>query len=89
MDRLVYSLDRTGATPGPRRSAREIRTALERFKIEHEARALDFRFAGRRLFLTLPPDPAKGARAQDIVHEVLGIEEPSFLIRRDAVSLKN
>ncbi|MCX6573430.1 MAG: hypothetical protein NTX99_05505, partial [Candidatus Aminicenantes bacterium] len=44
--------------------------------------------AGRRLVLSLPPDPAKGARAQDIVREIFGIEDPVYVLRRDAVVLK-
>lgn len=86
---LTYSLDRTNADLGPKRGARDIRAALGRFRDSHGQAAADFRFAGRRLVLSLPPDPAKGARAQDIVREVFGVEDPVFLIRRDAVSLEN
>jgi len=89
-ERLVYSFDRTREALGRPWSAREIRTALGRFKDAHPAAAsVDVRFAGRRLVLLLPADPAKGARAQDIVREVFAIEDPVFLIRRDAVVLKN
>ena len=87
---LVYSLDRTSEALGRPWSAREIRSALVRFKEAHPpAAGLDFRFAGRRLVLLLPADPVKGARAQDIVREVFAVEDPVFLIRRDAVVLKN
>jgi len=89
-ERLVYSLDRTSEELGRTWSAREIRSAFGRFREAHPAAAgLDFRFSGRRLVLLLPADPAKGARAQDIVKEVFAIEDPVFLIRRDAVVLKN
>jgi len=86
IERLVYSLDRTSEALGPRRSPREIKAALARFK--EASPALDFRLAGKRLVLLLPPDPVKGARAQDIVREVFGIEDPVHLLRRDAVVLK-
>ena len=87
---LVYSLDRTSEALARPWSAREIRSAIGRFKADHPSPAgPDFRFAGRRLVLLLPPEPAKGARAQDIVREVFAIEDPVFLIRRDAVVLKN
>jgi hypothetical protein len=90
MERLVYSLDRTNEALGRAWSAREIRSGLDRFKKALPGAAgVDFRFTGRRLVLRLPPDPAKGARAQDIVQGVFGIEDPVFLIRRDAVALKN
>jgi hypothetical protein len=88
LDRLVYSLDRTSEALGPRRGARDIRAALARFQAAHGASALGFRIAGRRLVLDLPPDPGKGARAQDIVSAVFGVEDPAFLLRRDAVTLK-
>ncbi len=89
-ERLVYSLDRTSEAFGRSWGAGEIRSALGRFKDALPAAAgVDCRFAGHRLVLLLPPDPAKGARAQDIVREIFGIEDPVFLIRRDAVVLKN
>jgi radical SAM family uncharacterized protein len=87
-ERLVYSLDRTAAALGRAWSGREIRFAFERFLAAHPGAAVEFRFAGRRLVLLLPPDPAKGARVQDIIREVLGIDEPVFLIRRDEVVLR-
>ncbi len=86
---LVYSLDRTSPELGPKREARDLRNALTRFKDVHGQVSMDFRLAGRRLVLGLPPDPVKGARAQDIVREVFGVEDPIFLIRRDAVALEN
>jgi radical SAM family uncharacterized protein len=90
IERLVYSLDRTSEALGPRRSPKEIRAALARFKdlAAPAAPALDFRLAGKRLVLLLPPEPVKGARIQDIVREVFGIEDPVYLLRRDAVVLK-
>jgi radical SAM family uncharacterized protein len=89
MDKLVYSLDRKGEALGkPRRTARDLRTALGRFNEAHGGAAAELRLAGHRLVLTLPPDPAKGARVQDIVREVFGIDDPVFLIRRDSVALK-
>lgn len=90
MDRLVYSLDRKSEALARAWSAREIKLALARFKDGHDGAAgVDFRFTGRRLVLFLPPDPARGVRAQDIVREVFGIENPVFLIRRDEIVLKN
>jgi hypothetical protein len=44
---------------------------------------------GRRLILTLPPLPTKGARVQDVVQAVFGVEGPAFLVRRDRVVLRN
>jgi radical SAM family uncharacterized protein len=88
-DKLVYSLDRTAEALGPRRSARELKLALGRAQDAHGAAAVPaWRLAGKRLVLFLPPDPARGARAQDIVREVFGVEDPVYLIRRDAVVLK-
>ena len=86
---LIYSLDRTDPELGPKRSAKDLRASLARFREAHGPASVDFRFAGRRLVLCLPPDPAKGARAQDIVREIFGVEDPVFLIRRDAVALEN
>jgi radical SAM family uncharacterized protein len=88
IERLVYSLDRTSEALGPRRGAREIKAALARIKAAPATAAADFRLTGKRLVLLLPPDPVKGARAQDIVREVFGIEDPVYLLRRDAVVLK-
>ncbi len=88
-DRLVYSLDRTDPALGPRRGAGELRRALEGFKAAHKgAGGLELRLAGRRLVLLLPPDPVKGARVQDVVAGIFGIEDPVFHIRRDEVGLK-
>jgi radical SAM family uncharacterized protein len=88
-EKLVYSLDRTDPSLGPKRGAREIRAALDGLRAAHGAAALDYRLAGRRLLLTLPPEPSKGARAQDIVREAFGVDDPVFLVRRDAVRLKS
>jgi radical SAM family uncharacterized protein/radical SAM-linked protein len=87
-ERLVYSLDRKSEALGSRRSAREIRLALERFKAENAGAKVDLLIKGRRLVLMLPPDPAKGARAQDIVGAIFRVEQPAFVIRRDEVGLK-
>ena len=89
MDKLVYSIDRKSEALGPPRSARELKIALGRFKTAHAGAEADLEFAGGRLVLLLPPDPAKGARVQDIVREILGVEEPVFLIRRDRIAVKN
>jgi radical SAM family uncharacterized protein len=89
LDKLVYSLDRKGEALGPPRGARELRLALARFKAAHPGAEADLGLAGRRLVLALPPDPARGARVQDIVREVFGVEEPVFLIRRDRIAVKN
>jgi hypothetical protein len=87
-EKLVYSLDRTDEALATRRSAKELRAAFDRFRETHGGVPAVLRLAGRRLTLELPPDPAKGARAQDIVRELLGIEDPVSLLRRDAVALK-
>jgi radical SAM family uncharacterized protein len=87
-EKLVYSLDRTDEALGPRRSALELRAALDLFTETHGGAPVVLRLAGRRLRLELPSDPAKGARAQDIVREVFGVEDPVALLRRDAVALK-
>jgi hypothetical protein len=90
MGGLVYSLDRTSEALGRGWSVREIKSALDRFTGLHDAAAVpELRFAGRRLVLRLPAEPGKGARAQDIVGGIFGIEDPVFLIRRDEVLLKN
>jgi radical SAM family uncharacterized protein len=88
-EKLVYSLDRTSPALGARRGAREIRAALDRARAGPGSPSPQVRFAGRRLILTLPPEPGKGARAQDIVGDVFGVEDPVFLIRRDAVVLRD
>ncbi|HOW86183.1 MAG TPA: TIGR03960 family B12-binding radical SAM protein [Candidatus Aminicenantes bacterium] len=88
---LVYSLDRTAPAAGPRLSAREIRQALDRMAADRGAApaAAEVRFAGRRVVFSLPPDPGKGARIQDLVSGIFGLADPVHLIRRDAVRLKN
>lgn len=104
MDRLVYSLDwksadiardltaKAGQAGEERQealSASALRLALERFKESSAgAGALSFRISGRRLYLSLPPTPTRGFRAQDIVQAVFGIEDPVFLIRRDDIVFK-
>jgi hypothetical protein len=85
---LVYSLDRADEALGPHRSAAELRAAFDRFRAAHGGAPGEMRLAGRRLVLSLPPDPAKGARAQDLVREIFGIEDPVYVLRRDAVVLK-
>jgi len=87
-DKLVYSVDRTNEALGRPLKAREIRLALDRFKAAHDGAAVGILLAGRRLVLELPPDPAKGARVQDIVREVFGAEDAVHHIRRDEVALK-
>jgi radical SAM family uncharacterized protein len=87
-EKLVYSLDRRDEALGPPRSAPEVRAAFARFREAHGGVPAVLRLAGRRLVLELPPDPAKGARAQDVVREMFGVEAPVSLLRRDAVLLK-
>ena len=90
MDRSIYSLDRADEALGPRRSPREIRQALAGCLTDPGAPPVaEVRFSGRRVVFSLPPDPAKGARIQDLVASVFGVAEPVFLIRRDRVSLKD
>jgi radical SAM family uncharacterized protein len=87
---LAYSLDRTSEALGRTWTASEIRGALERFRASGTGEAAArFDLRGRRLVLTLPPSPAKGSRAQDIVREAFGVEDAVFRIRRDAVRLRN
>jgi radical SAM family uncharacterized protein len=104
MERLVYSVDwqagglaeawqakpgPNGGTPPPL-TASTLRAAIVRFKKSRpEAAAIGFIVRGRRLRLEMPPSPAKGLRVQDVVREVFGVEDPAFLIRRDAVAVKN
>jgi len=88
-DKLIYSLDRTSEVLGRTRGAKELRSALIRSQEARGHAGLEFRLVAKRLILVLPPDPGKGSRAQDIVREVLGLEDPVFLIRRDAVRLSN
>lgn len=87
---LVYSLDRASGALGRAWTAPEIRDALERYRATSAGEAaLRFALRGRRLVLTLPPAPAKGARAQDIVRDALGVEAAVFHVRRDAVRLRD
>jgi radical SAM family uncharacterized protein len=90
IERLEYSLDWKSAGAGRGLTAAALRDALQRFR-ESAPGAADMAFAlrGRRLVLVLPPLPGRGARAQDLVGEVFGASEPAFLVRRDAVVLKN
>jgi len=77
-----------GGPARPPLSASSLRAALDLFKKSRPgAEAVGFRLAGRRLYLELPPSPARGLRAQDIVQAVFGLEEPVFLVRRDEVVL--
>jgi radical SAM family uncharacterized protein len=87
-EKLVYSLARTDEALGPPRAAAALRAAFDRFRETHGGAPAVLRLAGRRVVLELPPDPTKGARAQDIVREMFGIEDPVSLLRRDAVVLK-
>lgn len=104
MERLAYSVDwRAGELaaawqaksgpdggPPPPLTAAALKAAIVRFKGSRpEAAALGFGVRGRRLRLEMPPTPAKGLRVQDVVREVFGVEDPVFLIRRDAVAMKN
>jgi hypothetical protein len=75
-----------GGPARPPLTASSLRTALDLFKKSRPgAETVGFRLAGRRLYLELPPSPARGLRAQDIVQAVFGLEEPVFLVRRDEV----
>ena len=75
-----------GGPARPPLTASSLRAALDLFKKSQPgAEAVGFRLAGRRLYLELPPSPARGLRAQDIVQAVFGLEEPVFLVRRDEV----
>jgi radical SAM family uncharacterized protein len=77
-----------GEAPRPALSASSLKSVLGRFKGSRPgAEAVGFRLSGRRLYLELPPAPGRGLRAQDIVQAVFGLEDPVFLIRRDAVVL--
>jgi hypothetical protein len=87
---MVYSIDRRNGELGPVKSARELRAALEAFKAGREGGdRVGYEIRGRRLVLHLPPVPPRGIRAQDIVREIFGVEDPVFLIRRDEVRLQN
>jgi radical SAM family uncharacterized protein len=74
----------------PTLTSRVLKAALGGFKssLPEGAAVLDFRISGRRLIINLPISPAKGFRAQDIVRDVFGIEDPVFLIRRDDIVFK-
>jgi radical SAM family uncharacterized protein len=87
-EKLVYSLDRDDEALGARLSGRELRAAFDRFLADRPGTPAEMRWAGRRLVLVLPPDPARGGRAQDIAGALFGLEDPVFLLRRDAVVLK-
>ncbi|HPW17707.1 MAG TPA: TIGR03960 family B12-binding radical SAM protein [Candidatus Aminicenantes bacterium] len=90
IERLEYSLDRRSAEAGRVLPAAALEDALRRFReATPGAAGMGFALRGRRLVLSLPPLPGRGARAQDIVREVFGAEAPAFLLRRDAVVLKN
>jgi hypothetical protein len=87
---LVYSVDRTSAAVGRAWTAAELRAALGRFGEGGTGVAgPEFALRGRRLVLTLPPVPARGSRAQDIVQSLFGVENAVFLVRRDEVLLRN
>jgi radical SAM-linked protein len=101
IEKLVYSLDwknddvaaawaaAAPAGEGPSApSAASLRSALERFKGSAAGpAAAEFRISGRRLILALPPTPTRGARVQDIVQAVFGLDDPAFLVRRDDIVL--
>jgi hypothetical protein len=90
IEKLVYSIDRASGDLGGPRSAAELKAALENFRLETPgAGFLGFALRGRRLVLTLPPLPTRGARVQDVVQAVFGVDEAAFLVRRDDVVLKN
>jgi radical SAM family uncharacterized protein len=90
IERLEYSLDWTSEASGRDLTSAALEEALRRFRGSTPAAAeMSFAVHGRRLVLVLPPLPLKGGRAQDIVREVFGAAEPAFLVRRDAVVLKN
>jgi hypothetical protein len=91
IERLDYSLDWKSAGSGRVATAAALEEALQRFKGSMPgAAAIGFSFRGRRLVLSLAPLPTRGVRVQDIVRDVLGAgESAAFLIRRDAVVLKN
>jgi len=87
---MVYSIDRRNGELGPVKSPAELRVALEAFKAGREGGdKVGYEIRGRRLVLHLPPVPPRGIRAQDVVREVFGVEDPVFLIRRDEVRLLN
>jgi radical SAM family uncharacterized protein len=90
IERLEYSLDWTLGASGRDLTSAALEEALRRVRGSTPAAAeMSFAVRGRRLLLVLPPLPLKGGRAQDIVREVFGAAEPAFLVRRDAVVLKN
>ncbi len=88
--RLVYSLDWKSDALGRAWTAAELRGVIGRLDGAEAGKAApELALRGRRLVLTLPPAPVRGARAQDVVGAVLGVEAAVFLIRRDAVVLRN
>ncbi|HSA96566.1 MAG TPA: TIGR03960 family B12-binding radical SAM protein [Acidobacteriota bacterium] len=91
IERLDYSLDWKSPETGRRLTAAALEEALRRFKGSAPAAAtIGYSLRGRRLVLSLAPLPTRGVRVQDIVRDVLGAAEAAaFLIRRDAVVLKN
>ncbi len=87
---LVYSIDWKGGSVGRAWTATELRAALGRAREGGpEGPGPEFALRGRRLVLTLPPVPARGSRAQDIVQRIFGVENAVFFIRRDEVLLRN
>jgi len=91
IERLEYSLDWKSPETGRRLTAAALEEELRRFKeATPGAAAMGFALRGRRLALSLAPPQARGVRVQDVVRDVLGVAEAAaFLIRRDAVVLKN
>ena len=104
MERLAYSVEwRAGALasawqagpgpdggPRPRLTAAALRAELARYRASRpEAAALGFAVRGRRLRIEMPAAPVKGLRVQDVLRDVFGVEDPAFLVRRDAVIMGN
>jgi radical SAM family uncharacterized protein len=90
IDGLVYSFDWTSAAVGRAWTAAELRAVLGRLGEGGTGGAgPEFALRGRRLVLTLPPVPARGSRAQDIVQSLFGVENAVYLVRRDEVLLRN
>jgi hypothetical protein len=71
--------------PGPGEWRRRLAEFLSR---RPEAAGVRVVVRGDRVRLTLPASPIKGLRPQDIVAEALGLPDPVFLLRRDAVVLR-
>jgi radical SAM family uncharacterized protein/radical SAM-linked protein len=80
--KLVYSFE-----PGDRKPADLIRLLESAKGAAPEATSLEFEVRRRRAYLRLDP-PGRGLRPQDVVREVLGIDDPVFLLRRDEVVLR-